>query len=80
MVLVGLKPGTVTVHLTVEPVEPYAKQIIAVSTDGVSTDRLHAQLTIVVLSRLGLSSPHREPQQIILSPNSQLNLIPWTDL
>ncbi|XP_018648597.1 nuclear pore membrane glycoprotein gp210-related [Schistosoma mansoni] len=80
MVLVGLKPGTVTVHLTVEPVEPYAKQIIAVSTDGMSTDRLHAQLTIVVLSRLGLSSPHREPQQIILSPNSQLNLIPWTDL
>ncbi|CAH8457103.1 unnamed protein product [Heterobilharzia americana] len=80
MVLVGLKPGSVTIHLTVESVEPNAKQIVAVSTDGVLTDRLHAQLTVVVLSRLGLSSPSREPQQIILSPNSQLNLIPWTDL
>nr|CAH8822724.1 unnamed protein product [Trichobilharzia regenti] len=80
MILVGLKPGTVTVHLTVEPTDPSAKQINAVSTDSVSTDRLHAQLTIVILSRLGLNSPPREPQQIILSPNSQLNLIPWTDV
>ncbi|TNN13123.1 Nuclear pore membrane glycoprotein [Schistosoma japonicum] len=80
MVLVGLKPGTVTIHLTVEPVESNAKQIFALSSDGVSIDRLHASLKIVVLSRLGLSSPPREPQQIILSPNSQLNLIPWADL
>ncbi|KAH8851538.1 Nuclear pore membrane glycoprotein 210 [Schistosoma japonicum] len=80
MVLVGLKPGTVTIHLTVELVESNAKQIFALSSDGVSIDRLHASLKIVVLSRLGLSSPPREPQQIILSPNSQLNLIPWADL
>ncbi|KAK4473914.1 hypothetical protein MN116_003239 [Schistosoma mekongi] len=80
MVLVGLKPGTVTIHLTVEPVEPNAKQIFALSSDGVSIDRLHASLKVVVLSRLGLRSPPREPQQIILSPNSQLNLIPWADL
>ncbi|GAA56648.1 nuclear pore complex protein Nup210, partial [Clonorchis sinensis] len=79
MTLVGLSPGRVTIHVTVEATDLSLAQLVG--STGNPVRQLLAQLVVLILPPLGLQSPFVPlPRQLLMSPDSQYQLRPRVDV
>ncbi|OON17936.1 hypothetical protein X801_06218, partial [Opisthorchis viverrini] len=79
MTLIGLAPGRVTIHVTVEATDLSLAQLVG--SNGTPVRQLLAQLIVLILPPLGLQSPSVPlPRQLLMSPDSHYQLRPRVDV